>query len=146
MLTITTARYGRPFLNVHFQPSSQWKRFFGTSRTPEILEISRYYTSCFISRARWIPLWTIGTHDHDNHLNWECQHWQKDHFWTKSYQVASVANNGFNPLIFCMSMLHDKSSWCSQSNSKENVWLLSWKETLKLTSIKTGTKLGRGIM
>ena len=56
---------------------------------------------------------------------WQEAHWQKDHFWTIiSYHVTSVANDVFNPLIFDMSMLHNKSSWYSQSNLKENIWLL----------------------
>ena len=33
--------------------------------------------------------------------------------------VTSFANNIFNPLIFDMSLLHDKSSCYSQSNVKE---------------------------
>ena len=43
MLTInTTTRYGRPCLDVQFQLSSERKRFFDTSWTSQILEISWY--------------------------------------------------------------------------------------------------------
>ena len=63
----------------------------------------------------------VGTRDHDDHLKWQRHHWQKDHLWLKSYHVTSVANIVVNPLIFDMSMLHDKSSWYSQSNLKEKI-------------------------
>ena len=147
MLTInTTAGCGRPFFSVHFQANSQWKRFFGNSWTPQILEIAWYYTSFIISLTWWIPLWKVRTPDRDNYLKWERHHWQKDHFWTKSYHLTSVANNVVNPLILDMSILHNKSSWYWQSNLNERIWLLPWKETLILTSIETGTKLCRGVM
>ena len=60
--------------------------------------------------------------------------------------VTSVANNVANPLSFAMSLLHDKSSWYSQSNLKERYGFCLNKETLKFTSIDTVTKLCRGIM
>ena len=56
-----------------------------------------------------MPLSKVGTRDRDDPLKLERQHWEKDHFWTKSYQVTSVANNIVNPLIIDMSMLHDMS-------------------------------------
>ena len=147
MLTIkTTTRYGRHFLNVYFPPSSQWKRFFGTSRTPQILEISWYYTSCVISQTRYIPLWKVGTRDRDDHLKWKCHHWQKYHFWTKSFNVTSITDDVVNPLIYYMSMLHGKSPWYSQSNLKEKIWLLPEQDVLNFTSIETGTKLCSGII
>ena len=119
MLTInTTAGCGRPFFSVHFQANSQWKRFFGNSWTPQILEIAWYYTSFIISLTWWIPLWKVRTPDRDNYLKWERHHWQKDHFWTKSYHLTSVAKNVVNPLILDMSILHNKSSWYWQSNFK----------------------------
>ena len=135
MLTIKTfTRFGRPFLNVHFQPGSQWKWFFGTSWTPPILEISWHHTSCVTSC------------DHDQHLIWKCIHWQKDHFCIKSYHVTSVVNNVINPLISNTSGLHDMSSWNSQSNFEEKIWLLPWQEILMFTSIETRTKLCPDIM
>ena len=147
MLTInTTTWYGRPFSNVRFQPSSQWKWFSSASGMPQIFEISWYYTSCIISLTWSIPLWKVGTRGRDDHLKWKCPHWQKNHFWTKSYHVTSVPNNVFSPLIFDMSMLHNKSSWYSQPNLKEKIWLLTSQETLKFTSMETRTKLCCGIM
>ena len=53
----------------------------------------------------------VGTCDRDGHLKWERHHRQKVHFWTTLYHVISLANNVVNPLIFYMSLLHDKSSW-----------------------------------
>ena len=57
-----------------------------------------------------MPLGNVGTRDRYDHLKWERHQWQKDHLWPKLYHVTAVANNVVNPLIFDMSLLHDKSS------------------------------------
>ena len=93
-----------------------------------------------------MPPWTVGTRGRDDHLKLERWHWDKDHFWTKSYHVTSVANDVANPLIFYMSMLHHMSPWYSQTHLKENIWVLAQQEILKFTSIDTGTKSYHGIM
>ena len=54
-----------------------------------------------------MPLLKVGTRDRDDPLKLERQKWEKDHFWTKSDHVTSVAHNVANPLISDMSMLHD---------------------------------------
>ena len=105
----TTNPRGRPFLNDHFPSCSEWKWFFGTIRTPHIVEIAWYYTSCVISLSPQMPFSKVGTRDRDDHLKLERRHWWKDQFWTKSYYVISVANNSANPLIFYIWMLHDMS-------------------------------------
>ena len=49
-------------------------------------------------------LWKVGTRDRDDHLKLGGRHWKKDHFWTKSYHVTSVANNVANPLFLYASI------------------------------------------
>ena len=122
MFTIhTSTLYGRPSLNVHFPPYCQWKWFFGTIRTPNIIEISWYQTSCLISLTALTPLWKVGRRDRDDHFKLDPRHWEKDHFWNKSYYARSVAHNVANRLIFYMPMLHDISTWYWQTYFKERV-------------------------
>ena len=55
-----------------------------------------------------MPLWKVGTRDRDDHLTWERHHWQKDHFWTKSYHVTSVSLiRLFLVCHWCMKSYHD---------------------------------------
>ena len=119
-----TTQWGHPFLNAYSQSCGQWKWFFTTSRTPQIPEIVWYYTSCVISRTPQMPLWKVGKLDRYDRLKWERRHWKKDHFWTKSYHVTSVANNVANPLVFDLPLFYETSSCYSQSMLKVKIWLL----------------------
>ena len=85
-----------------------------------------------------MPLWKIGTSDRDDHLKWERHHWQKYHFWTKSYHVTSVTNNVVNPLNVDMSLLHDKSLWYSQSNLTEKYGFYLNKKLLSTLPLRPG--------
>ena len=54
-----------------------------------ILHFMRYFSNTINTSMRsWNMWWS-----RDDHLKWERHRWLKDHFWTKSYHVTSVANN-----------------------------------------------------
>ena len=87
-------------------------------------------------------------------MNWERHHWQKYHFWTKSYHVISVANSVVNPLISYMPLLHNMSLCYSQSNFKKIYgfyltkkfqsslpWRLRWNYAVVLCNDFTGNLL-----
>ena len=73
-----------------------------------------------------MPLWKVGTHDRDDHLKLERRHCEKDHSWTKSYHVTSVANDVVNQLIFDMLMLHDIFQQRTMFGSRDIVLQIWW--------------------
>ena len=106
-----------PFLDVHFQPSSQWN-------FSEPVERHRFLKSYYITLHVWFH----------RKINTIMKSWNSWSWWSlevgtppldKPYHVTSLAKKVVNSLVFGMSMLHDKSSWYLQSNLKDVIWFLS---------------------
>ena len=75
------------FFNVYPQPSSNFIFFFRISRTPQILKISRYYTSCVIS-------WEVKLYHYE-----KLEHVILMITWNRNADIGRRAISGLNHII-----------------------------------------------